>query len=188
MQHESAVCTCSPECQLYPGLHQEKRDQLAEGGDSASLLCSCETPPGVLCPVLGPPTQEGHGTVGAGPKEGHKNDQRTLGEHLPYEERLRQLQLFSLEKRRLQGDRIAAFQYLHRAYRKAGGGLFIRTCSDRTRGNVKLEEGRFRWDVRKKFFTVRVVRHWNRLLSKVVGAPSLEIFKAKLDGALSSLV
>ena len=39
-------------------------------------LCSHETPPGVMCPVLGPPTREGHGAVGAGPKGGHEDDQR----------------------------------------------------------------------------------------------------------------
>ncbi|KFZ49443.1 hypothetical protein N338_01535, partial [Podiceps cristatus] len=52
----------------------------------------------------------------------------------------------------------------------------------------KLEEGRFRLDIRKKLFTVRVVRHWNRLPREAVDAPSLEVFKARLDGALSSLV
>ena len=52
----------------------------------------------------------------------------------------------------------------------------------------KLEEGRFRLDIRKKFFTVRVVRHWNRLPIKVVNAASLEAFKARLDGALCNLV
>ena len=82
-----------------------------------------------------------------------------------------------------------AFQYLKGAHRKAGEGLFIRACSDRMRGNgFKLEEGRFRLDIRKKFFTVRVVRHWNRLPSEVVDAPSLEAFKARLDGAVSNLV
>ena len=82
-----------------------------------------------------------------------------------------------------------AFQYLKRAYRKDGEGLFIRGCSDRTRGNAfKLKEGRFRLDIRKKFFTMRVVRHWNRLPREVVDAPSLEVLKARLDGALSNLV
>ena len=54
--------------------------------------------------------------------------------------------------------------------------------------SFKLKEGRFRFDIRKKFFTVRLVRHWNRLPREVVGAPSLEVFKARLDGALSNLV
>ncbi len=58
-----------------------------------------------------------------------------------------------------------------------------------TRGNgFNLVEHRFRLDSRKKFFTVRVVRHWNRLPSEVVDAPSLEMFNARLDGVLSSLV
>ena len=110
-------------------------------------------------------------------------------EHLPYEDRLRELGLFSLEKRRLQGDLIAAFQYLKGAYGKDGEGLFIRECSNRTRGNsFKLKEGRFRLDIRKKLFTVRVTRHRNRFPREVVDATSLEVFKTRLDGALSNLV
>jgi len=59
----------------------------------------------------------------------------------------------------------------------------------RTRGNgFKLKEGRSRLDIRKKFFTVRVVRHWHRLSREAVDAPSLEVFKARLDGALSNSV
>ncbi|KFR14092.1 hypothetical protein N306_07907, partial [Opisthocomus hoazin] len=52
----------------------------------------------------------------------------------------------------------------------------------------KLKEGRFRLDIRKKFFTMRVVKHWNRLPREAVDVPSLEVFKARLDGALSNLV
>ncbi|KFP09780.1 hypothetical protein Z169_04752, partial [Egretta garzetta] len=52
----------------------------------------------------------------------------------------------------------------------------------------KLKEGRFRLDIRKEFFTVRVVRHWNRLPREAMDALSLEVFKASLDGALSNLV
>ena len=71
-------------------------------------------------------------------------------EHLPYEDRLRELRLFSLEKGRLQEDLIAAFQYLKGAYKKAGEGVFTRACSYRTRGNgFKLKEGKFRLDGRR---------------------------------------
>ena len=51
-----------------------------------------------------------------------------------------------------------------------------------------MEEGRFRLDIRKKFFIVREVRHWNMLPSEAVDAPSLEAFKARLDWSLSNLV
>jgi len=61
-------------------------------------------------------------------------------------------------------------------------------CSGRSRGNgCKLKEGRFRLDIRKKFFTMRVVRHWDRLPREAVDAPLFELFKARLDGALSNL-
>jgi len=106
-------------------------------------------------------------------------------EYFSYKNRLRELGLSSLEKRRLRRDLGGAFQYLKGAYRKGGEGLFTRVCSDRTRGNgSKLKEGRFRLDIRKKFFNMRVVKHWHRLPREAVAAPSL----ARLDGALRNLV
>jgi len=70
------VYACSPEGQLYLGLHQEKCNQQIEGGDSAPLFCFHETPPRVLHPVLQPPTEEGYGAVGAAPEEGCEDDQK----------------------------------------------------------------------------------------------------------------
>ena len=82
-------------------------------------------------------------------------------EHLSYEERLRELVLFSMEKGRL---------------REWGG---------RTRGNgFKQKEGRFILDRRKRFFTMRVVRHWNMLPREVTDTPSLVVVKVRLDGTL----
>jgi len=102
-------------------------------------------------------------------------------EHLSYDERLRELGLFSLEKRRLQRHLLAAFQYLKGAYRKNGDKLFSRACCDRARSNG-------RGNIRKKFFTIRVVKHQHMLPREVVDAPSLETFKARLDGALSNFI
>ena len=110
-------------------------------------------------------------------------------EHLSYEERLRELGFFSLEKRRFRGDFTVASQYLKGAYEQEGKRLFTRVDSDRTRGNgLKLRQERFRLDIRRKFFIQRVVTQWNRLSKEVVDAPSLDAFKTSLDVALGSLV
>jgi len=67
--------------------------------------------------------------------------------------------------------------------------LFSRACCNRTRGNgFKLREGRFTLDIRKNYFTVRLVRHRHRLPKEVVDASSLETFKIRLDRTLSNLV
>jgi len=108
-------------------------------------------------------------------------------EHLSYEERLRELGLFSPEKRRLRGDLRNAYKYLQDGRQEDAARLCSGVPRDRTRANGhKLKPRKFH--LKTKNFALRVMEHWNRLPREVVESPSLEIFHTRPDKVLCSLL
>ncbi|KAJ7408923.1 protein themis isoform x2 [Willisornis vidua] len=154
------MCTCSPESQTRPGLHQKQHDQQGKRGDFAPLLCFGETLSGVLHPALGSPTQEEHGTVGMSPEDGHQDDWRN-GAPLLQRKAERTGTVQPGEEKALGKPQCSLPVPIRtkEPTRMMEGDCLEGHVATGKQGILKLKESRFKLDNRKKFFTVRVVRH-----------------------------
>ena len=110
-------------------------------------------------------------------------------EHRPYEEQLRELRLFKSGEEEAQGRPYRSPQLPERRLWRGGGQPLLPGNSKRTRGNgLKFLQGKFKFDIRKNFFSERVMNCWNRLPREVVESVSLNVFKERVDVVLRDLV
>ena len=145
--HESTICACSPDSQPYPELSKESGQQV-KGGDSAPLLHSGETSPGVLCPALVPSAPQQTWTCWSRSRGGHQNDLRD-GTPLLWGKAER-VGVVQPGEEKGPGRPCCSLPVLKGAYKKDEEELFCRACSNRTIGNsFKLKKGRYRLDIRK---------------------------------------
>ncbi len=109
-------------------------------------------------------------------------------QELPYEDRLRRLNIFSLERRRLRGDLILAYNILHGCLDLPEAGCFEVPAERNLRGlDFKLRHRSFHLLRRKAVFSVKLPISWNKLAIEIVDAPTLDDFKRPLDSACSFL-
>ena len=127
------MCTCSPESQSYPGLHKRRHGQQDEGGDSV-LYSALVRPHLKTCTQFWGAQYKKDMDLSELVQRRATKMMRGL-EHLSYEERLSELELLCLEKRRLWEDLIVPFQFIKGTYKKDKGRFFTKACRDRTRGN-----------------------------------------------------
>lgn len=110
-------------------------------------------------------------------------------EGMSCEKQLRTLGLPSLEKSRMRGNLITLYSFLRSGAAQGGAELFSLVCTDRMSGNgSKLPQEKFRLDIRKHFFSERVVKPWNTLPKELIDAPSLPVFKRHLGNALNDML
>ncbi len=99
-----------------------------------------------------------------------------------YQERLQSLNLYSMEYRRKQGDKIQAYKILHKIDRKNPTNFFTQAKYKGTRNhNMKLFKPRFESELRKHAFSQRIIADWNSLTDNIVNSESLDLFKCRLD-------